>query len=131
MSISFVWLYMFKCVVCVLNHIWIKPKIFLFFLFAFGNDLYHPYVSKFFKLFLYEKHIFWVFLWPFSCVSSVASYMVKFLSFSTLDRKFHDYSWVRLIREKFHEKQFLAKISSFPRKFLDQLYKGHFVGHLF
>ena len=90
-SISFMWLYMFKCNVCVLNLMWNKPKRFLFVLFAFGSDLSHPYFSKIFKLFLCEKHIFWVFLWPFSCVSSVASYMVKFLSFSTLDGKFHDY----------------------------------------
>ena len=61
MLISFVWLYMIKCDVCVLNHIWIKPKRFLFFLFAFRGVLYHPYFSKFFKLFLSEKHVFWVF----------------------------------------------------------------------
>ena len=53
--ISFVWLYMFKCDVCVLNHMWIKPKRFLFFLFAFGSDLYHPCFSKFFKLFFVWK----------------------------------------------------------------------------
>ena len=61
MLISFVCLCVLKCDVCVLNHMWIKPKRFLFFLFAFGNDLYHPCFSKFFKLFLWEKHVFWVF----------------------------------------------------------------------
>ena len=30
MPISFAWLYMFKCDVCVLNHMWIKPKGFFF-----------------------------------------------------------------------------------------------------
>ena len=51
-------LYVFKCDMCVFNHMWIKSKRFLFFLFAFGSDLYHPYFSKFFKLFLCEKHVF-------------------------------------------------------------------------
>ena len=46
MSISFVWLYMFKCDVCVLNHMWIKSKRFLFFLLAFGSDLYLPCFKK-------------------------------------------------------------------------------------
>ena len=46
MLISFVWLYMFKCDVCVLNHIWIKRKRFLFFLFAFESNLYHPCFSN-------------------------------------------------------------------------------------
>ena len=50
MPISFVWLYMFKCDVCVLNHMWIKPKRFLFFLFAFGSDLYHLSFSSCFCL---------------------------------------------------------------------------------
>ena len=61
MLISFVWLYMFKCDVCVLNHMWIKSKSFLFFLFAFGGDLYHPCFSKKFQIVLSEKHVFWVF----------------------------------------------------------------------
>ena len=91
MSILFVWLYIFKCDVCVLNHMWIKPKIFLFFLFAFGSDLYHLYFSKFFKLFLCEKHVLWVFLWPISCVSSIGSLMAQFLSFSTLNKEFYDF----------------------------------------
>ena len=86
MLISFMCLCMFKCDVCVLNHIWIKPKrflfIFLLFLlllllllfFAFGSDLYHPCFSKFFKLFLCKKrHVFWVFLWLISWVSLVTS----------------------------------------------------------
>ena len=74
-SISFVWFYMFKCDVCVLNHMWIKQKrfFFFFFLFVFGSELYHPRFSKFFKLFLCEKHVFWVFSWLISCVSSITS----------------------------------------------------------
>ena len=60
-------------VMCVFNYMWIKPKIFLFFLFAFGCDLYHPCFSKFSELFLCEKHVFWVFLWPISCISSTGS----------------------------------------------------------
>ena len=91
MPISFVWFYMFKCDVFVLNHMWIKVKRFLFFLFAFGRDLYHPYFSKFFKLFLFEKHVFWVFSWLISCISSITSQMVQISSFSILDREFHDY----------------------------------------
>ena len=58
MLISFMWLYMFKYDICVLNHIWIKSKRFSFFLFSFGSDLYHPCFSKFFKLILCEKHVF-------------------------------------------------------------------------
>ena len=90
MLISFVWLYLFKCDVCMLNHMWIKPKRFLFFLFAFGSDLYHSCFSKFFKLFLCEKHVFWVFSWLISCLSSVTSERVQFASFSALDREFRD-----------------------------------------
>ena len=50
-----------------------NQKDFCFFLFAFGSDLYHSCLSKFFKLFLCEKYVFWVFLWPISCVSSTES----------------------------------------------------------
>ena len=50
-----------------------NQKDFLFFLFAFGCYLYHPCFSKFSKLFLCEKLIFWVFLWPISCISSTGS----------------------------------------------------------
>ena len=71
---------MFKYDVCVLNHMWIKSKRFLFFLFAFGSDLYHPCFSKFFKLILCEKHISWVFSWLISWINSVAS----------LDREFRE-----------------------------------------
>ena len=98
---------MFKCDVCVLNRMWIKQKDFLFFLFAFGSDLYHPCFSKFLKLFSCEKHVFWVFSWPISCVSSTGSYMVQISIFSTLDKEFCDCfvsnSRVRLTWEKFRE----------------------------
>ena len=50
-----------------------NQKDFLFFLFAFGCYLYHPCFSKFSKLFLCEKLIFWVFLWPISCISSTGN----------------------------------------------------------
>ena len=138
MSISFVWLYMFKCDVCVFNHMWIKPKRLLFFLFAFGSDLYHPCFSKFFKFFWCEKHVFWVFSWLISCLSSIASYMVQFSSFSTLDREFHNYFASKAYLWKISweaasckNSQLPTKIPNFPRKFLDQLFKRHFVGHLF
>ena len=84
MLISFVCLCMFKCDMCVLNHIWIKPKRFLFFLFAFRSDLYQPCFSKFLKLLLREKHVFWVFSWLISWVSSIASLngpILKFFNF--------------------------------------------------
>ena len=42
---SFVRLYLFKCDVCVLNYIWINPKIFLIILYAFGSDFYHSLCS--------------------------------------------------------------------------------------
>ena len=41
MSYSFVRLYSFKCDVCVLIYIWIKPKRFLIILYVFGSDFYH------------------------------------------------------------------------------------------
>ena len=34
-------LYLSKCDVCVLNHIWINPKRFLIILYVFGSDFYH------------------------------------------------------------------------------------------
>ena len=68
MLISFMWFYIFKCDVCVLNHMWTKPNRFLFFLFAFGSDLYHPCFSKFFKLFFVWKTCFLgVFVIYFMC----------------------------------------------------------------
>ena len=58
-------LYMFKCDVCVLNHMWIKPKRFLFFLFAFVSDLYHPCFSKFSNCFCVKNMLFGCFRDPF------------------------------------------------------------------
>ena len=43
MLISFVCLCMFKCDVCVLNHIWIKPKRFLFIFLLFLFYYYYYY----------------------------------------------------------------------------------------
>ena len=45
MSYSFVRLYLSKCDVCVLNHIWINPKRFLIILYVFGSDFYHSLYS--------------------------------------------------------------------------------------
>ena len=41
MPYSFVRLYLFKCNVCLLNFIWIKPKRFLIILYVFESDFYH------------------------------------------------------------------------------------------
>ena len=61
MSYSFVRLYLSKCDVCVLNHIWINPKIFLIILYVFGNDFYHSLCSCLvLTLFSLFKHVlFW------------------------------------------------------------------------
>ena len=106
MPISFLWLYIFKCDVCVLNHMWIKPKrfFFLFFLFAFGCDLYHLYFSKFFKLFLCEKTCFLgVFMTHFMCKLNweLNGPILKFFQLWT--ESFATVSRVRLTREKFRE----------------------------
>ena len=45
MSYSFVRLYLSKCDVCVLNHIWINPKSFLIILYVFGSGFYHSLCS--------------------------------------------------------------------------------------
>ena len=58
--------------VCAQPYVDQTKNIFVLFV-CFGSDLYHPYFSKFFKLFLCEKLIFWVFLWPISCISSTGS----------------------------------------------------------
>ena len=59
MSISFVWLYVFKCDVCVLNHMWIKPKIFLIILFAFGSVFHHSlFLSSVLTLFFNVSSLF-------------------------------------------------------------------------
>ena len=60
-SISFVWLYMFECDVCVLKLIMIKSKRFLFILFAFGSDLYHPCFSKLSSWFCVKNMFSWCF----------------------------------------------------------------------
>ena len=84
MPISFVWLYIFKCDVCVLKHIWIKTKRFLFFLFAFGSDLYQPCFSKFFKLILCEKGVFATyFTTKLSCKFGLFFFFSLFSEFSS------------------------------------------------
>ena len=132
MSISFVWLYIFKCDVCMLNHMWIKPNRFLFFLFAFGSDLYHPCFSKFFQIvFMWKTCFLGVFVTHFMCKlnSELNGPNLKFFNFG------QKISW--LFRDYLMSKAYPWKISlvtsqvSFQRKFPDQLFKRHFVGHLF
>ena len=87
MLISFVCLCMFKCDVCVLNHIWIKPKRFLFFFYLFYLFIY-LLIFFFFCIWkwlvstMFFKVFQVVFVWKtcflsifvtFSCVSSVTS----------------------------------------------------------
>ena len=107
---------------------WIKPKRFLFFLFSFGSDLYHPCFSNFFKLFLCKKHVFWVFSWLISRVCSVMSLRVQFSWFSTLDREFCDclvtVSWVRLTSEIPTKFSLETNQQNYQRKFSDQFLKG-------
>ena len=43
--------------VCAQPYVDQTKNIFVLFV-CFGSDLYHPYFSKFFKLFLCEKHVF-------------------------------------------------------------------------
>ena len=45
MSYSFVRLYLSKCDICMLNHIWINLKRFLIILYVFGSDFYHSLCS--------------------------------------------------------------------------------------
>jgi len=59
---------MFECDVCILYPMWINSKRFFIVLFVFGSDFYRSLFlsfvlcfSKFFKLILSEKHVFWVF----------------------------------------------------------------------
>ena len=66
--ISFVWLYMFKCDVCVLNHIWIKPKSFLFFLFFFWKWFVSRMFFKVFQtVFVWKTFFLGVFVTYFMC----------------------------------------------------------------
>ena len=51
-----------------------QTKKFLIVLFAFGSDLYHSCFSKFFKLILCEKNVFWVFSRVILRVSSVTKF---------------------------------------------------------
>ena len=62
--ISFVWLYMFKCDMCMLNYLLIKPKIFFSVLFVFGSEYNDPCPYKFFsksQIFFVEKLSVWQF----------------------------------------------------------------------
>ena len=57
MSYSFVWLYLFKCDVYVLNYIRINPKRFLIILYAFGSDFYHSLCSCLVLTSFFNKHV--------------------------------------------------------------------------
>ena len=62
---SFVRLYLFKCDVCVLNHIWINLKRFLIILYIFGSDFYYSLCSClvltlffiYLNMFCFEKQV--------------------------------------------------------------------------
>ena len=54
MSISFVWLYVFKCVVCVLNHMWIKPKRFFYHFICIWKCFLSLFVFKFCTYFVFQ-----------------------------------------------------------------------------
>ena len=133
MPISFVCLYMFKCDVCMLNHMWIKQKKILFFLFAFGSDLYYPCFSKFFKIFfLCEKHVFLgVFVIYLMCQFSheLKDPILKFFSFGQrVSRLYHD-CFVSKAYQR-NTNKIPAKFSreanqrNYQQKFPDQLLKG-------
>ena len=65
---------MFKCDVCGLNHMWIKPKRFFCSFCLLLEVICITYVfQSFSSCFLCEKHVFWVFSWPISYVSSIGS----------------------------------------------------------
>ena len=68
MLISFVWLYMIKYDVCVLNHIWIKPKRFLFFFVCFWRWFVSPIFFKIFQVvFKWKTCFLGVFVTHFMC----------------------------------------------------------------
>ena len=95
-SISFVWLYVFKCVVCMINCSLIKPKIFISVLFVFGSDFCHSCFESFSqkaKNFMLKNFVFGNFMTHFR-VDVVPSKswdeMGKFSPFENSSREFHD-----------------------------------------
>ena len=123
MPISFVWLYMFKCDVCVLNHMWIKLKRFLITLFVFGSVFYHSLSLSFVLKILFFN------------VSSL------FLCWKTGVRGFCESfaTWLRVTKLKNAYLAFLVikqwvsqvareSLASWPLgKWPDQLFHGNFV----
>ena len=117
MPISFVWLYVFKCDVCVLNHMWIKLKRFLIVLFVFGSVFHHSLflgfvpslffnVSSFFFFFSGWKIGIKVFCKLFTTLLWVAKLKNAFLAFLVIRQRL---LWVS------HEKGSLAKhLRKFP-----------------
>ena len=98
--------------VCVLNHMWIKPKRFLFFLFVFGSDLYHPCFSMFFKLFfVWKTYFLGVFVTHFMCKLSweLNGPILKFFSFTQRVS--------RLFRGYFASKAYQRNSREIPAKF--------------
>ena len=68
MSISFVWLYMFKCDVCVLNHMWIKPKNFFVLFVCFWKWFVSPMFLKVLQVvFVWKTCFLGVFVTHFMC----------------------------------------------------------------
>ena len=109
-----------------------NQKDFCSFCFAIGSDLYHPCFSKFFNFFFVWKTCFLgVFVTYFMCMLSwvLNDPILKFFGFGQ--------RVLRFSRDFFASKAYLQKISwvlsrvSFPRKFPNQLFKGHSVRHLF
>ena len=91
---------------------WIKSKGFLFFLFAFESNLYYSCFSKFFKLFLCEKHVFLgVFMTYFMCKLSHELNGPN-LKFSTLYREFHDCFTSKVFSRFTSEINFRGKLTS-------------------
>ena len=130
MPYSFVPLYLFECVICVLIYIRIKPKSFLIILYEFGSDFYHFLYSCFvLTLFFIVLNMF--------CVDKMG---VRVFRDSLVARKnFRDLSGnspVAQLKLRVHLKAFATHLVT-HENFRDlpscekQLFKELFVGNLF
>ena len=66
--ISFVWLYVFKCDVCMFNCLMIQPNFFFSILFVSGSDFCHFGVESFYqnvKIFVWKNFVFGHFVTAF------------------------------------------------------------------
>ena len=133
MSYSFVQLYLFKCDVCVLNYIQIKPKRFLIILYVFGSDFYH---SLCLCLML---TLFFIVLSKFSAEKQVSEFLATHSSYSREQRvlatRFGD-SPSHKIHSRIYIKWFHDSLATYlttrqSRNTHKQLFKGFFVGNLF